>query len=470
MFMQEALPFIEGFVSSLEKALKEIDSDASLSKAQKLWLSFCITAILITNSINWSKFEKISLRKCGLAALSWLFRNSKIPWNLLLRASVRVIIHKYGITKGILVADDSEKKRSKVTKRIFQVHKVKDKSTGGYFMGQSVVFLLLVTDKITIPIGFEFYMPDPALSQWYQLDKKLKAQGVPKSQRPNRPKKNPLYPTKQELVLRLIEEFKHHHPEVKVKLILVDGLYANNEFIDKASAIYDQVQVISQLRSNQKIRFRDKEVSIAQYFRRSGVPYKIRIRGAEEKITVIIDSARLFVCSHGIKRFIVALKYPGEDEYRYLVACDLSWRTLDIVQGYTFRWLAEVFIEDLKSYEAWRQSAKQTDEEGSRRSLILSLLLDHCLFFHPDQQARLENKLPAYTVGSLIEKAKVQCFLQFLHSLISGDNLQQKIDLLIASIDSIFKLSLSKKHMSGRDLGRFEPTLSLRYRANFHLT
>jgi hypothetical protein len=35
--------------------------------------------------------------------------------------------------------------------------------------------------------------------------------------------------------------------------------------------------------------------------------------------------------------------------YRSLLASDLSWRTLAIVQGHTRRWLVEVFIQDWKS-------------------------------------------------------------------------------------------------------------------------
>ena len=61
--------------------------------------------------------------------------------------------------------------------------------------------------------------------------------------------------------------------------------------------------------------------------------------------------ARLHVCAHGKKRFVIALKYEGEQEYRYIVASDLSWRTRDIVEAYTLRWFIEVFFEDWKGYE-----------------------------------------------------------------------------------------------------------------------
>ena len=50
--------------------------------------------------------------------------------------------------------------------------------------------------------------------------------------------------------------------------------------------------------------------------------------------------------------------------------------------------------------KALAQLAKQPDEEGSSRGLTLSLLLDLCLLLHPEQLARIEDKLPAYTVGS----------------------------------------------------------------------
>ncbi|RIZ67458.1 MAG: transposase, partial [Methylococcales bacterium] len=72
-----------------------------------------------------------------------------------------------------------------------------------------------------------------------------------------------------------------------------------------------------------------------------GVNVTIRVRGGEE-IKATVSSARLKVTAHGKKRLVVALKYEGESDYRYLVATDMTWRTLDIIQAYTLRWLVEV--------------------------------------------------------------------------------------------------------------------------------
>nr|MBS0020833.1 transposase [Gammaproteobacteria bacterium] len=168
--------------------------------------------------------------------------------------------------------------------------------------------------------------------------------------------------------------------------------------MDPAGAVFDGVQVISQMRGNQTVRFRNHRLSLSQYFDRyADVVQSYRRRGGQP-ITVWISSARLFVQAHGKKRFVIALKYEGESEYRYLVASDLTWRTEDIVQAFTLRWLVEVFIQDWKGYEGWGALTKQPGEEGSSRGLILSLLVDHCLLLHPAQLAQLNHRQPAFTV------------------------------------------------------------------------
>jgi hypothetical protein len=82
------------------------------------------------------------------------------------------------------------------------------------------------------------------------------------------------------------------------------------------------------------VRFRNRTLALAQYFARyPGVSRSVRIRGGEP-VTVIVGSARLYVQAQGKKRFVIALKYEGETDYRYLVASELTWRTEDIVQTF----------------------------------------------------------------------------------------------------------------------------------------
>jgi hypothetical protein len=67
-------------------------------------------------------------------------------------------------------------------------------------------------------------------------------------------------------------------------------------------------------------------------------------------MVAIVGNGRLYVHAHHTKRFVIALKYEGEDTYRYLITSDLSWRPLDIVQAHTLRWLVEVFVQDWNTH------------------------------------------------------------------------------------------------------------------------
>ena len=174
---------------------------------------------------------------------------------------------------------------------------------------------------------------------------------MPTKQRPPKPPPNPLYPTKQVLALRLLQRFHAQHPSLRVHCITADALYGTAAFVDGASALFEGVQVISQIRSTQNVRVQKHKQHVADYFAtHPGTPHTIRLRGGEE-VGAIVGSAQLYVCAHKTKRFIVAIKYKSEETYRYLMASDLTWRTLDIVQGHTLRWLVEVFVQDWKSYE-----------------------------------------------------------------------------------------------------------------------
>jgi len=156
MIIGKPAPFVSAFVDAIDEALRAHSPGPGLSALQRAWLAFCLTAILVTNSICWARFERASLGTYSLAALSWMFRHAKIPWEDLLVTSVRVILRHYGITSGTLVIDDTDNKRSKLAKTLAHLYKLRDKESGGYLWGQSLVFLLLVTPTITIPVGFTF--------------------------------------------------------------------------------------------------------------------------------------------------------------------------------------------------------------------------------------------------------------------------------------------------------------------------
>ncbi len=255
MLMGEPATFIKNFINDLDAGLGELKTNAKLTRMQKVWLSFCLTGMLLMNSVCWAKFERASLGCYKVSALSWMFRDAKICWNIMLQASVVLILKHYGIQEGVIAIDESDRARSKRTKRIHHVHKQKHKASGGYVNGQTVVLLLLVTESVSFPVGFAFYMPDPVLTGWSKENKRLKKAGIAKKDRPDEPQRNPLYPTKIQIALQLLREFKKNHEAVKITAILADALYGKAYFMAEASHLFDGVQVISQLRENQNIEY-----------------------------------------------------------------------------------------------------------------------------------------------------------------------------------------------------------------------
>lgn len=138
MLISEPLPFVKEFIAALDAALKAHRPwGPGLSFAQRRWLGFCLMGILITNTVCWAKFERASLGRYSLAALSWMFRHAKIPWERLLPLSVQVILRRDGITEGCLCLDDSDQRRSKSPQKLLTCTSSKIKPVAALFGGKA---------------------------------------------------------------------------------------------------------------------------------------------------------------------------------------------------------------------------------------------------------------------------------------------------------------------------------------------
>jgi hypothetical protein len=450
--MKEAqiLPFIREFMNLLSVSLSTHHPLSRLTKIQKLWLSFCLTGILLTNTVCWARFERASFGSWLMASLSWMFRQSRIDWDNLLKESIRVILEKYNIKSGTLELDDTDRERSKNAKQLFKLGKQKDKKSGGYFNGQSITFLLLVTDKVSIPVGFEFYKMDPEWKAWKKEDDRLKKLGVNKRYRKIEPIRDAAYPTKNKIGLNLVQSFKENFGHIVIKAVKADALFGTAEFVDGVAALYPNGQVISQIRSNQKIQIRGKKYEVASYFNnRAAIKSEIIIRGGK-KVPIYYSSVIAKVNAHGKKRLVIALKYEGEATFRYIIAQNMTWRVRDVLECFSLRWLVEVFFQDWKMYEGWGQLTKHVGAEGSRQSLILSLLFDHCLLSHPTQAARIKDNLPLYTVGSLRDQLSIQSLLQVFEYILKQPHPRKYLEQLVENINQVYTLRVSSKHLSGR--------------------
>lgn len=451
MIIGEGLPFIRDYVSAINSAIKQQFPEKALTRIQSCWLSFVILGLLVTNSLCWKRFEKFSIGQHSTAGLSWMFCRAQIAWEIILQASLLHLFSAYGVTSGVLVIDDSDKERSKNTTGISKVHKIKNKKDGGYFNGQNLVFLLLVTETLTIPAGFCFYAPDPKMVVWRKQEKLLKEKEVAKCHRPKAPTEDPNYPNKKTLALKLLSSFKKAFPSIRVKAVAADAFYGTRDFIDEAAKITGQKQVISQIKKTQLINVNGRNVVIGDFFKNfQGKEEQIVLRGTNKILTY--RSGKFKVKSHGEKYFIIALKYEDEAEFRYLIANDMSWRNVDIIKAYSLRWLVEVFIQDWKSYEGWNQLAKQPGEEGSDHGVTLSLLCDHALLMHQDQRALFENNKPATTVGSLREKVMMESLSAFIEKIVSSEDPKAMFGEYTNKLSELFELRSSIKHMRGVDM------------------
>jgi hypothetical protein len=176
MVMGKPAPFVSAFVDAVGTAIRTHQPQHALSGTQRTWLAVRLTAVRVTNSMCWARFARTSLGTYTMAALSWMFRHSKMPWEHLLVASVRVILRHHGITAGPLVVDNTDNPRSKSAKALAYLYTLRDKAGGGYLWEQSPVLRVLVTPKISLPVGVVFYQPASELSAWDKTDKSLKKQ------------------------------------------------------------------------------------------------------------------------------------------------------------------------------------------------------------------------------------------------------------------------------------------------------
>ena len=72
-----------------------------------------------------------------------------------------------------------------------------------------------------------------------------------------------------------------------------------------------------------------------------------------------------------------------------------------------------------------------------------------------------------YTVGSLQRKLQMESLLETITQLLlTGEDIATKLKNLADRIKDTFQLMPSGKHMTGRNLGRLEPTPSLTHRVN----
>ena len=318
MLMIEPLDEIVLYFKAVKKELELISTPSDLQITNKAlhWLSLCLSALIVTGVLSWEKFERSSGGRIKAKALSWMLHHSKrFIWERLLLASGRVLIKMFDIKEVHLCCDDTDRQRSKGTKNIYGVHKVKNKNGGGFISAQNIVFLVIVARNITFPVSFAFYRPDPLFKEWLENDKKLRKEKIVKKNRPPKPLKNLEYRTKREIFSDLVKKFKTDFLTLKVRSISADAAFLSKKTDEEIGVLYPRSQYISQYRSNQKIVCGRLEMTLNEYFSHiKSTKMLVTLRGNLMK-TILVIREKLWIKAMGKERLVIAFKYDGEEVF-----------------------------------------------------------------------------------------------------------------------------------------------------------
>jgi hypothetical protein len=70
MLVGKPAPFVHAFVDAVDEAIRTQSPSHGLSTIQRAWLAFCVTAVLVTNSICWARFDR-SYLNCYLVTMCY---------------------------------------------------------------------------------------------------------------------------------------------------------------------------------------------------------------------------------------------------------------------------------------------------------------------------------------------------------------------------------------------------------------
>jgi len=364
-----------------------------------------------------------------------------------------------------LVIDDTDRPRSKMVKALGYVFKTICKKTNGFHMAQNIVFVCVVTKYFVFPIAWKYYTPDPKVSKWRAERNKLNAKNKSKKKKSSKKNKKLIalgkcpkrdaakYPSKLEIAIILLAIVKNYililsgkNKIFNVVSISADAAYLSPELCDDVYNLFPKAQLISQMKSTQMVcRKRGAPISVKDYFCHKTPQRKIvTIRGKDKIVEFMHD--KLVVKSHGKKLFIIAVRYEGETEFRYIVATKLSWRPEDIIIHYGLRWLVEVDIQDWKQHSGFGKGACMQGDEGSSCALNLSMLSVYLLLTHPLQLRRLRSGLSFCTMGSLAQRLYVNFFMHNMGRIILSEDPKKSYNEVKDAIEHVFALRDSEKH------------------------
>ncbi|RZW40555.1 MAG: hypothetical protein EX263_13200 [Flavobacteriaceae bacterium] len=439
------------------------ESGITLTCKQIFFLGKFLTAMILLGSFKITAVSNLFLCGQSTAALYAMLRRTKIPFNDLFIGALKLMIKTFKVTKVTLQIDDTDRERSKNCKLLPFVRKAMCKATGGWIQAQNIVFIVMVTDVVTIPVWFKFHRP----AKLSGAEKKKLKGNTDKIK-----KLDPTYKTKIDLACEGLEKVKNIlsqimkelEIDIKVQSISGDNGYASPQIQIVVTTLFD-CQYISKAKPNQNVKTKTGLISLSKLFERYSVSRTVvNVRG--HLISVEIKSARVFIESFGRKVFVVAIRYKDEKNWQYLFGTDLTWTAETIIKGYALRWLAEVFFEDWKQCDGWGSGALQRSDDGAVRGLFLSLLVDLFLLFYQstDKSLQEHGRGQLYSAGTVVRHLQIKACCEAIEGILDSENPRAELERVQEQMIAIAERHISLKHAKTFGLPNLEQSSALRSR------
>ena len=438
----------------LENPLKSVSDYVStvavyggvcVSKKQADLVSMLMSTMVLLGSFKITLVSVLFLMRVSPSAVYAMLRRGVLPVKKLFWGGLKLSFEVFKIQGVSVLIDDTERERSKNCRSLPFVRKTICKATGGWIQAQNMVFIVLATDKVTIPIWFCFHRP----AKLSKEQKKICKKNSKKTKIFDRK-----YRTKVDLacigifiVSRMLKRIKREtNLEFSLRLVSADNGFSSSQ-VQQAVDKHLNCQFISKANPRQNIFHKRKQRTLEDWFVNiKSVSKEIYLRGSKTKIE--FKSARVEVSAYGRKVHVVALRYDEKSSWQYIFATDLTWARESIIQSYSLRWLVEVFFEDWKQYDGWGVGALQRNVEGAARGSYLSLLTDLFLLHYqrtkPSLQEHVRSEL--YSAGTVIRLLHVEAIHQAIEDVLKHENPRKKLEEIHAKMIEIVDRRISSKH------------------------
>jgi hypothetical protein len=389
-----------------------------------------------------------------------MLRRANIPASQLFWGALKLTIKNFKVSIVSIVIDDTERERSKNCNLLPFVRKAVCKATGGWIQAQNIVFILLVTEYVTIPVWFCFHRPARLTKEQKEITRK-------------RPKKikefDSKYRTKVELaclglaiVARILRRLEHElNLTLKVSCVTGDNGFASASIQVAVSKLFN-CSYLSKANPKQNVIVKTVVISLESFFTRiSSITRTIHIRG--RAVSIEYRSARVFVSSFNRKVLVVSMRYSGETSWQYLFGTDLTWTSESVIKGYGLRWLVEVFFEDWKQCDGWGAGALQRSVDGAVRGLFLSLLVDLFLLYYQHTNTSLQGhgRVELCSAGTVIRQLQAKAFHEAIEGILDHDNPRAKLNEIYDQMTSLIERRISLKHAANFGADELGPSRTL---------